>query len=203
LIFQELNKKLDAGSEMLIQDVVVEASIANSEASKLASVPIRVLAASNGSFNQSVLEQLLIEEACMSAQVSDQVANLGSDTSILMQNQVVQVLVNIGVMNGLIKVFGDSCQLRDKTQGVNDQLRWVINGQQLVLVHCGEASSVHKLTGKVLRLLSSEDQLGDQTNGNWDILLGQMSDGIQSQMDDVSPSQVNGDLLTISLIDCL
>ena len=62
----------------------------------------------------------------------------------------------------------------------------MINGQQLVLVDGGEASSMHKLTGKILRLLSCEDQLRDQTNCDWDILLCQMPDGIQCQMDDVS-----------------
>ena len=41
---------------MLIKDLVVEASVANSEAGELTGVAVRILAASNRSFDQSMFE---------------------------------------------------------------------------------------------------------------------------------------------------
>lgn len=89
LIFQEFDKELDTWSEMLIQDIIMETSITNSKASKFPCVSIRVLATGNSSLDESMFEQLLIEEASMSAEISNQVANFSSNTSILMKDQVV------------------------------------------------------------------------------------------------------------------
>lgn len=64
---------------MLIQDVIVEASISDCKASELPSVSVRILAALDGSGDQPELEQLLIEEASVATQVADQVTDLGPD----------------------------------------------------------------------------------------------------------------------------
>ena len=135
---------------MLIKHIIMEASISHSKACKLASVPIRVLAASNCSFNQSVLKQLLVEEASMSAKVSYQVADLGTDTSIFMGDEVIQISINICVVNRIVEVLGDSSELGDQTQGIYYQLRRVVQRQKLVLVHCGKTTSMDELLCEVL-----------------------------------------------------
>ena len=72
---------------MLVQNFIVETGISNSKACKLASVAIRILAALDCSFNQSMLEKLLVEIPGVTAQVTNQVANLGSNASIIVANQ--------------------------------------------------------------------------------------------------------------------
>lgn len=99
---------------MLIQDFVVEASVTNCKAGELPGVPIRVLAACNCSLNQAVLQELFIEVAGVSAEVTNQVAHLSPNTSILMANERVQVHVDVSVMDRFIELFRDSCKLRDQ-----------------------------------------------------------------------------------------
>ena len=70
-VFQKINEKFDAGPQMLVQHFVVEAGVSNSEAGKFARVTVRVLAAGNSCLNQSVLEELLVEVAGVSAQIAD------------------------------------------------------------------------------------------------------------------------------------
>ena len=79
LVSEKFNQKRDTRLQMLIENVVVEPSITNSEAGELSGVSIRVLTALDGSSDQPKLEQLLVEESSMSAQVSDQIAYLSSD----------------------------------------------------------------------------------------------------------------------------
>ena len=67
---------------MLVENVIVETSIANSKARKLPCVSIRISATLNTSSNQAILKQFLIEEASVSTQVSDQVTDLSPNRSI-------------------------------------------------------------------------------------------------------------------------
>lgn len=64
---------------MFIKHIVVEASISNSETSKLPRVSIRISAALDGRRDEPKLKQFLIKEASMSAQISNEVANLRSN----------------------------------------------------------------------------------------------------------------------------
>ena len=105
LVSQKLYKERHTRLQVLIQDVVMEASVSYGEASKLPRVSIRVLAALNGRRDQPKLEQLLVEEPSMSAQVSDQVAYLCSNRRVFMDNQSFQRLVNVSIVNILIEVF--------------------------------------------------------------------------------------------------
>jgi len=105
LILEEIYQQGHARSKVLIEDIIVEASVSHCEASKLPSVLIRVSAALNGSLNQSKLQQLFIEEPCMSAKVTYQVAHLCSDSSIFVQNQGLQLRIDIGCVDVFIEVF--------------------------------------------------------------------------------------------------
>lgn len=49
----------------------------------------------------------------MSAKVSDQIAHLRSNLGIIMLYQDVEIVIYVCVVNVLIKIFADSCQLRD------------------------------------------------------------------------------------------
>lgn len=96
---------------MLIQDLVVESGIANCETGKLSGITVRVLTAGYCRLDQSMLQELLIEVACMSAQISNQVAHLGPDSCIFMANQCIQVNIDVGVVNGFVELFGYPCEL--------------------------------------------------------------------------------------------
>ena len=124
---------------MLIQNLVVEASIAHGEASKLTSVPVAVSATFNSSGNEPVLQKLLIKEASVAAQVSNQIANLSPYLCILVLNQGVEVIVHICVVNRLVKVLGDSCELRNQAECVDDQRNLVVLRKELVLVDSSKA----------------------------------------------------------------
>ena len=137
----------------------METSIAHSEACKLSRVPIRVLAARNCGLDQAMLQQLLVEVASVAAEVSNQIANFGSDASVLMADQSVQVQVNVCVVDRLIKLFRDPGKLADQAERVHDQARWVLCGKQSILRHCCQAASIDELLGEITRFLRSEDQL--------------------------------------------
>ena len=79
LVSQKLYKERHTRLQMFIQDVVMEASVAHSEASKLPRVSIRILATLNGRRDQPKFEQLLVEEPSVSTQISDKIADLGSN----------------------------------------------------------------------------------------------------------------------------
>ena len=79
LVSKKLNKERNTRLQMFIEHIVVEASISNSKASKLPGVSIRVSAALNGGRDKPKLEQFLVKEASMSAQISNEVADLRSD----------------------------------------------------------------------------------------------------------------------------
>ena len=74
---------------MLVENFVVEARISNSKACKLSGVTIRVLATGYCSFDQTMFQKLLIKVACVSAEISEEVADLGTDSSIFMTDQSV------------------------------------------------------------------------------------------------------------------
>lgn len=67
LVFKKINKKLDTGTQMLVQDLVMESSISNCKTSKLPGVTVGILTAGYGSLNQSVLQELFVEVTCVSA----------------------------------------------------------------------------------------------------------------------------------------
>ena len=115
LIIQKVHQKLDTRAQMLIQVLIVEASVAHSEESKLSSVSVRILTARNGSLNKSMLEQLLIEVASMSAQITNQVADFGPNTGIFMTDERVEFNIDIGVVDRLIELLRDPSQLGDQT----------------------------------------------------------------------------------------
>ena len=96
---------------MLVENLVMEACIADSKAGKFASVSVRILAALNSSLNQSVLEKFLIEVASVTAQISNQVTDFGSNTRVIMADKRVKVNVDVCVMNGLIELFRDASKL--------------------------------------------------------------------------------------------
>lgn len=50
----------------------------------------------------------------MAAEIAKEVANFSSDVSVLVTNQHFKVSVNVGVVDGLIEVLTDPCQLADQ-----------------------------------------------------------------------------------------
>ena len=128
MVLEKIDEKFDAWAQVLIQDLVMEAGVSNGETSKLPSVAIRVLTARDCSFDQAMLQELFIEVASVSAQVSDQVAHLGPNARIFMTNERVQVNIDVCVVNRFVELFGDSCQLRYERKSVNDECRWVLRG---------------------------------------------------------------------------
>ena len=105
MVLEKVNEELDARSEMLIEHLVVEASIANGKTSELSCVPVRILAASNGCFDESVLQQLLVEVARVAAKITNQVAHFSPDSCIFVANERVQVSVNVCVVDRLVELF--------------------------------------------------------------------------------------------------
>ncbi len=144
---------------MLIEDLVMEASVSYGEASELSGVPVRVLAARDCSLDQTMLQELLIEVASVSAEVTDQVANLRTDASIFMTDQSVQIDVDVSVMDRFVELFGDSGQLTDQTESVDDQRWWILSRKQAILGHGSKTTAIDELFGKVTRFLSCKDKL--------------------------------------------
>jgi len=56
-----------------------------------------------------VLKKLFVEVASVAAQVSNQVAHLRTNSSIIVTDQTNQLGVDIGIVDWLIKLFGDPC----------------------------------------------------------------------------------------------
>lgn len=73
----------------------MEASIANGEAGELPRVPIWVPAALDGCGDEPKLQEFLIKESSMAAEVSNQIANFGPDGGVLMHDEILEVLVNV------------------------------------------------------------------------------------------------------------
>ena len=88
---------------MLVEDIVVETCISNRKTCEFSCVSIRVPATFNSSRDQSEIEQLLIEIASMSTQITNEVTNFGPDGGVSMYNQILQVVIDVGVVNGLIE----------------------------------------------------------------------------------------------------
>jgi len=66
-VSEEFHKQGYTWLEVLVKNIVVEASVSNSEACKLPCVSIRVLTALDRGCDETELEKLLVEESCMSA----------------------------------------------------------------------------------------------------------------------------------------
>ena len=108
---------------MLVEHLVVEASISHSEAGKLAGVAVGVLTASDGGLNQSVLQKLLVEVTCVPAEISNQVAYLSPDSCIFVANQCIKIYIDVGIVDRLIELLRDARELRYETQSVYDEGR--------------------------------------------------------------------------------
>jgi len=152
---------------MFIKHIVVEASISNSKTSKLPRVSIRISAALDGRRDEPKLKQFLIKEASMSAQISNEVAHLGSNWSILMNNKILEIIINIWIVNIFIKVFWNPSQLRNETQSINNQDWTVIVIQQSILVDDSQPIALDELLSKLLGALSAEDKSGNESDANW------------------------------------
>ena len=90
---------------MLIEHLVVEASIAHGKTSELSCVPVRILAASYGCFDKSVLQQLLVEVAGVAAKITDQIADFSAYACVFVTNEGIQVNVDVCVVDRLVKLF--------------------------------------------------------------------------------------------------
>lgn len=71
---------------MLVQDVIVETRITDSETCKLPCVAIRISTAFNCSLNQTILEKFLIEKLSMPTKISNQVAYFCSNLGVIVLN---------------------------------------------------------------------------------------------------------------------
>ena len=90
---------------MLIENLIVEASVANGEAGEFTGVAVWILAASYGSFDQSMFEKLLVEVPCVPAEIANKVANLSPNSSVLVANQRVEIDIDVCIMNRLIELL--------------------------------------------------------------------------------------------------
>lgn len=90
---------------MFIQNLIVETSITHGEAGKLAGVPVRILTARNCSFDKSMLEQFFIKVPCVTAQISNQVADLSSNACIFMADKSVELDVDVSVVDRFVELF--------------------------------------------------------------------------------------------------
>lgn len=135
---------------MLVKNIVVKACVTDCEASELAGVPVDISAALYRSRNQAELEQLFVKESCVTAEIAKKVANFSPDVGILVTNQHFEIGVNVSVVDGLIKVFADPCQLAYQRETVHDQVYATLLAEKLVLGDCCEAPALHKLLGEVL-----------------------------------------------------
>ncbi len=144
---------------MLIQYLIVETCITHGEAGKLTGVPVRILTARDCSFDKSMLEEFFIKVPCVTAQISNQVADLSSNACVFMADKGVELNVDVSVVDWFVELLRDSSQLRDQTQCVNNQRWWVFFRQKLEFRHCGQATSIHELFGKVTRFFSCEYEL--------------------------------------------
>ena len=128
----------------------MESSISDSKAGELSCISISVSATLDCCGNQTKLKKFLIEEASMSAQVSYQVANLGSNGSILMNNQILELVVNVRIVDILIEVFRNTCQLRNQAQSIDDEDRAVVVIQESILVDDSQSVALNELLGELL-----------------------------------------------------
>ncbi len=72
---------------MLIENVVVEASVADSETRELTGVSVRVPTALYGCRDETVFQQFLVEEARVATEITYEVTNLGPYARVLMNDQ--------------------------------------------------------------------------------------------------------------------
>ncbi len=100
---------------MLVKDFVMETCISYGEAGELAGVTIWVLATGDRSFNQTMFQKLLVKIASVSAEISKEVADFGTDSSVFVADQRVQFDVDVCIMDGFIELLGDPCKLRNQT----------------------------------------------------------------------------------------
>jgi hypothetical protein len=122
----------------------------------------------------------------VAAQVADQIAHFSSDVGVSMCNELLQVVVDICVVNGLVKVLVNPRQLADQGQSINDQFGAVVTLHQLVLANCGKTTALNKLVSEVLGTLSGENKLADERKGDWHVIVGQVTQGVEGQVDNIS-----------------
>ncbi len=95
----------------------------------------------------------------MTAQISNQVADLRSNSCIFMAYKSVELDVDVCVVDWFVELLRNSSQLRDQTQCVNDQRWGVLFRQKLEFGHCSQATPIYELFGEVTRFLSSKYEL--------------------------------------------
>ena len=101
---------------MFVDHVVMESCVTHGKARKLSCVWILVCASLDGSINETLLQQLVVEVSCMTTQVTDEVANFGSHACIRMSDQHFEWSVQVSMVDGLIDLLVDSGQLTDQTE---------------------------------------------------------------------------------------
>lgn len=177
-VLQQLHQEHNTRSQVLIKNVVVEASIAHCKASKLPRVLVRILAALDRCGNQAMLQQLFVEETSVTAQVTNQVANLGANAGVRVLNQCLDVVINVRVVNRLIEILIDTSQLADQAQCIDSQLLCVLIREQFVLGDDCETTTLDELLCEVLGALNGEHQARNQRNRDGDILHTEVAESI-------------------------
>lgn len=108
LISKKLHQENHTRSQMLIKHIVVETSITNREAGKLTGVSVRISTTLNSCSNQAEFKQFLIEKSSVSTQIADEVADFGSNVGVCVLDKNFEVVVDVSVMNWLVKIFMDA-----------------------------------------------------------------------------------------------
>ena len=104
----------------------------------------------------------------MSAKVTDQVADFCSDRRVCVHDQGFEIIINVCVVDVLIKIFRNSCELGDQTQSVNDNNWVVVMPQESVFVDDAEAVCLHELLGELLAAFSTEHKPRDEGDSDGD-----------------------------------
>ena len=106
-----------------------------------------------------MLKKFFIKVPCVTAQISNQVADLSSYACIFMANKSVEFDIDVGVVDRFVELLRNSSQLRDQTQCVNNQRWWILFCQKLEFRHCSQTTSIYELFGEVTGFLRSKYEL--------------------------------------------
>jgi len=171
LILQKLNQNNNTRFQMFIKNIVMETSISYSKTCKLSSVPVYISTTFYSCCYQSEFQEFFVEKASVSAQITYKITNFRSYIRILMYDKRLQVVVNICIVNGLIKIFAYSRKLTDQWQTISYQVYITIFWQQLVFLDCSKSTSLHELLCEILWAFCCENKFWDQADSNRDIII--------------------------------
>jgi len=101
----------------------------------------------------------------------------------------------------VIEVLGDSGELRDEAECIHDEHRVVVGTQEGVLVDDAEAISLHELLSESLGAVCAEDQLGYQSDADWNRVLVQILQRVECQVNYISLGQARADLIDFLVIN--